>query len=61
MSTLAAMKELRAESFLIYSWGNVRRFPTADERNRTGGAGVYYHVSSLPHSSKGCSEVTVEV
>ena len=29
------------------SWGNVRRFPTADERNRTGGAGIYYHVSCI--------------
>ncbi|KAL1720290.1 GH115 alpha-glucuronidase [Schizophyllum commune] len=26
------------------NWGNVRRFPTPNERNRTGGAGVYYHV-----------------
>jgi hypothetical protein len=26
------------------NWGNIRRFPTAEERNRTGGAGVYYHV-----------------
>ncbi|KAF8577643.1 glycoside hydrolase family 115 protein [Ramaria rubella] len=25
-------------------WGNIRRFPLADERNRSGGAGVYYHV-----------------
>jgi hypothetical protein len=25
------------------NWGNVRRLPTADERKRTGGAGVYYH------------------
>ncbi|KAI0791027.1 hypothetical protein C8Q75DRAFT_890923 [Abortiporus biennis] len=25
------------------NWGNIRRFPTLDERNRTGGAGVYYH------------------
>lgn len=29
---------------LQISWGNIRRFPTASERNRTGGAGVYYHV-----------------
>lgn len=27
------------------SWGNVRRYPVPSERNRTGGAGVYYHVS----------------
>ncbi|KAL1746590.1 GH115 alpha-glucuronidase [Schizophyllum fasciatum] len=26
------------------NWGNIRRFPTPNERNRTGGAGVYYHV-----------------
>ncbi|KAF8154169.1 hypothetical protein B0H34DRAFT_720746 [Crassisporium funariophilum] len=26
------------------NWGNVRRFPTVAERNRTGGAGVYYHL-----------------
>ncbi|KAI0031785.1 hypothetical protein K488DRAFT_78865 [Vararia minispora EC-137] len=26
------------------NWGNVRRYPIPSERNRTGGAGVYYHV-----------------
>ncbi|TCD68567.1 hypothetical protein EIP91_010492 [Steccherinum ochraceum] len=26
------------------NWGNIRRFPLVDERNRTGGAGIYYHV-----------------
>lgn len=26
------------------NWGNIRRFPIESERNRTGGAGVYYHV-----------------
>ncbi|KAJ6563652.1 hypothetical protein DFH09DRAFT_478550 [Mycena vulgaris] len=26
------------------NWGNIRRFPLPEERNRTGGAGVYYHV-----------------
>ncbi|KAI0830304.1 hypothetical protein BC628DRAFT_1357337 [Trametes gibbosa] len=26
------------------NWGNIRRYPTPSERNRTGGAGVYYHV-----------------
>ncbi|KAG7087753.1 hypothetical protein E1B28_013694 [Marasmius oreades] len=26
------------------NWGNVHRYPTLDERNRSGGAGVYYHV-----------------
>ncbi len=25
------------------NWGNIRRLPTADERKRTGGAGIYYH------------------
>lgn len=25
------------------NWGNVRRLPTAEERRRAGGAGVYYH------------------
>jgi hypothetical protein len=25
------------------NWGDVRRLPGADERNRSGGAGVYYH------------------
>ncbi|KAI0659591.1 hypothetical protein C8Q70DRAFT_915222 [Cubamyces menziesii] len=26
------------------NWGNIRRYPLVSERNRTGGAGVYYHV-----------------
>ncbi|PPQ73060.1 hypothetical protein CVT26_014652 [Gymnopilus dilepis] len=26
------------------NWGNIRRLPTLDERNRTGGAGIYYHL-----------------
>jgi hypothetical protein len=25
------------------NWGNVRRLPTAEERGRSGGAGIYYH------------------
>ena len=25
------------------NWGNIRRLPTAEERRRSGGAGVYYH------------------
>ncbi|PFH46027.1 glycoside hydrolase family 115 protein [Amanita thiersii Skay4041] len=29
------------------NWGNVRRYPTQSERNRTGGAGVYYHVCTV--------------
>lgn len=28
-----------------YSWGNMVRLPLPDAFNRTGGAGVYYHVS----------------
>ncbi|KAL0562969.1 hypothetical protein V5O48_019109, partial [Marasmius crinis-equi] len=34
----------------FFSWGNVHRYPTLDERNRTGGAGVYYHVRQLVES-----------
>ncbi|KAG6880096.1 hypothetical protein C0992_006370 [Termitomyces sp. T32_za158] len=29
------------------NWGNVRRYPTQSERNRTGGAGIYYHVDFI--------------
>ena len=25
------------------NWGNLRRLPTAEERKRSGGAGIYYH------------------
>jgi Glycosyl hydrolase family 115/Gylcosyl hydrolase family 115 C-terminal domain len=25
------------------NWGNIRRLPSADERKRSGGAGIYYH------------------
>jgi hypothetical protein len=25
------------------NWGNIRRLPTKDERNRSGGSGIYYH------------------
>jgi len=25
------------------NWGNIRRLPTAEERKRSGGAGIYYH------------------
>ncbi|HEX2395051.1 MAG TPA: glycosyl hydrolase 115 family protein [Bacteroidales bacterium] len=25
------------------NWGNIRRVPSVDERNRSGGAGIYYH------------------
>ncbi|EPQ55955.1 hypothetical protein GLOTRDRAFT_121307 [Gloeophyllum trabeum ATCC 11539] len=33
------------------NWGNIRRLPTSSEMNRTGGAGVYYHVGG-PRSYK---------
>lgn len=38
------MKKLTLIAFYTFSFGNIRRFPLASERNRTGGAGVYYHV-----------------
>ena len=31
------------------NWGNVRRLPTAEERTRSGGAGVYYHFDYQYH------------
>ena len=36
------------------NWGNVRRLPNADERNRPGGWGMYYHVDYVgaPRNSK---------
>jgi hypothetical protein len=36
------------------NWGNIRRLPTAEERNRKGGAGIYYHVDYVgdPRSYK---------
>ncbi|KAL0059258.1 hypothetical protein AAF712_014008 [Marasmius tenuissimus] len=43
------------------NWGNVHRYPTLDERNRTGGAGIYYHVNyvGVPRSYKWltCSQI----
>ena len=34
------------------NWGNVRRLPTPEDRKRSGGAGIYYHVDYVggPHS-----------
>lgn len=36
------------------NWANIRRLPTASERLRSGGAGVYYHFGiyeiSLPNT-----------
>ncbi|KAG9118302.1 hypothetical protein FRC07_007251, partial [Ceratobasidium sp. 392] len=29
------------------NWGNIRRYPLENERNRTGGAGIYYHYRSI--------------
>jgi hypothetical protein len=36
------------------NWGNIRRLPTAEERKRSGGAGIYYHVDYVgdPRSYK---------
>jgi hypothetical protein len=36
------------------NWGNIRRVPTAAERNRKGGWGIYYHVDYVgaPRNSK---------
>ncbi|KAJ7206913.1 hypothetical protein GGX14DRAFT_456996 [Mycena pura] len=40
---------LRVQDYITLLWtdenaGNIRRYPLPSERNRTGGAGVYYHV-----------------
>ncbi len=36
------------------NWGNIRRLPTAEERTRRGGAGIYYHLDYVgdPRSYK---------
>jgi len=36
------------------NWGNIRRLPTPEEQNRSGGAGIYYHVDYVgdPRSYK---------
>ncbi|KQV84620.1 glycosyl hydrolase [Massilia sp. Root351] len=36
------------------NWGNIRRLPTAEERKRSGGAGIYYHFDyvGVPRSYK---------
>ena len=43
------------------NWGNIRRLPTADERNRSGGAGVYYHFDYVggPRSYKWLNTVPI--
>ncbi len=43
------------------NWGNIRRLPTAEERKRSGGAGVYYHFDYVggPRSYKWLNTVPV--
>ena len=43
------------------NWGNIRRLPTAEERNRSGGAGVYYHFDYVggPRSYKWLNTVPI--
>ncbi|KAM5530657.1 hypothetical protein V8D89_015678 [Ganoderma adspersum] len=44
------------------NYGNVRRYPTIDERKRTGGSGVYYHINyvGLPRSYKWITSNQIE-
>jgi hypothetical protein len=44
------------------NWGNVRRYPTISERNRTGGAGVYYHFDYVgdPNDYKWITSTQIE-
>jgi hypothetical protein len=43
------------------NWGNIRRLPTAEERKRSGGAGVYYHFDYVggPRSYKWLNTVAI--
>jgi hypothetical protein len=43
------------------NWGNIRRLPTAEERRRAGGAGVYYHFDYVggPRSYKWLNTVPI--
>lgn len=43
------------------NWGNLRRLPSLAERNRTGGAGIYYHVDYVggPRSYKWLNTVPI--
>jgi hypothetical protein len=43
------------------NWGNVRRFPTAEERKRGGGAGIYYHFDYVgdPRSYKWLNTIPI--
>lgn len=36
-----------SHTYIRYSWGNMVRLPIPSEFNRTGGAGVYYHVRTI--------------
>jgi hypothetical protein len=43
------------------NWGNIRRLPTAEERQRSGGAGIYYHFDYVggPRSYKWLNTVPI--
>ena len=43
------------------NWGNIRRLPTAEERKRPGGAGVYYHFDYVggPRSYKWLNTIPI--
>ena len=43
------------------NWGNIRRLPTAEERNRSGGSGVYYHFDYVggPRSYKWLNTIPI--
>ena len=43
------------------NWGNLRRLPTADERKRSGGAGIYYHFDYVgdPRSYKWLNTIPI--
>ena len=43
------------------NWGNIRRLPTAEERQRAGGAGVYYHFDYVggPRSYKWLNTIPI--
>ena len=43
------------------NWGNLRRLPTDEERNRTGGAGIYYHFDYVgdPRSYKWLNTIPI--
>jgi hypothetical protein len=43
------------------NWGNIRRLPTAEERKRTGGAGIYYHFDYVgdPRSYKWLNTIPI--